>query len=322
MKAIYLVPRKIYLQKMSRVRFHQIEEIAKHCDLTYSGNGWDNYRDEETVSQNLKRLYQGDLPHFIIGFDHRGMKEFNLCKVPKINMMNEMHSPEGNKKAALEMLLSAGYDFIICHHKNEMEENVFDPIRDRMVHIPHHVNTSIFKDYNLNKNIDVLLCGSLKLEKYRLRRKFVKVIDILKKSNINAKIHQHPGGNHPDAYTNKYLIEFAKKINSAKICLTCSSIHKCAYGKYSEIPACKSLLAGDIPDERQDFFRSFMLEINEKQNETEVASTIQNLLNDEQKLNYLTKIGFQKTQQYSMDNYAKLFMCNVKKYLKGRVRLL
>jgi hypothetical protein len=318
MKAIYLVPRRLFVKKMSRVRFHQIEEIAKLCDLTYSGNGWDNYRDNETVTQNLARIYNGEMPDFIIGFDHRAMKEFNLCKVPKVNMMNEMHDPDGNQKAGLNMLKSAGYDFIICHHKNEMESKVFDSLRDRMVHIPHHVNLSIFKDYGLNKDIDVLLGGALYLKKYELRRKFVKVIDILKSRGVNAVIHEHPMGEFNDSHTNRYLIDFAKKINASKICLTCSSTLKCAYGKYSEIPACNTLLAGDIPGEREDFFRSFMLELTMKQSEKEMADSIQAILEDKNRLEYLTKLGFIKTQAYDMKNYAKLFLTHVDHFLKSR----
>ena len=318
MKAIYLVPRKQYIKKMSRVRFHQIEEIAKLCDLTYSGNGWDNYRDNETVTQNLKRIYHGSLPDVVIAFDPRELKEFSQCEVPKVTMVNEMHDPKGNQKVGLASLEASNYDFIICHHKNEMESPVFDSLRNRMVHIPHHVNLSIFKDYGFKKDIDVLLGGALYLEKYELRRKFVTVIELLQQREVNAVIHKHPMGGFNDSHTNKYLIDFAKKINASKICLTCSSTLKCAYGKYSEIPACNTLLAGDIPGEREDFFRSFMLELTMNQSEKEMADSIQATLEDKNRLEYLTKLGFIKTQAYDMKNYAKLFLTHVDHFLKSR----
>jgi hypothetical protein len=318
MKVIYLVPRRLYVKKLSRVRFHQVAEIARLCELTYSGNGWDNYRDNETVTQNLLRIYRGEMPDFIIGFDHRAMREFNRCRVPKVNMMNEMHDPDGKQEAGRDMLRSAGYDFIVCHHKNEMESPVFDSLRDRMVHIPHHVNLSIFKDYGFDKDIDVLLGGALYLKKYELRRKFVKVIGILKSRGVNAVIHEFPMGEFNDAYTDRYLIEFAKKINASKICLTCSSTLKCAYGKYSEIPACNTLLAGDIPGEREDFFRSFMLELTTEQSEVEMADSVQQMLTDKHRLEYLTKLGHVNTQAYDMKNYAKLFMVHVDYFLKTR----
>lgn len=322
MKIIYLVPKYIYTQKMSRVRFHQINEIAKLSDLIYSGPGWDNYKLNETVTENIKRIYNDDLPDCIIGFDHREMKEFSKCIIPKINMMNEMHSPEGNKKEALDMLNSAGYDFIVCHHKNEMDDPTFDSIRKKLINIPHHVNTSIFRDYGLEKTIDVLLCGSLVLNKYKLRKKFVSVIEKLKGMGINAKIHTHPGGYHPDAYTDKYLIEFAKVINSSKICLTCSSTQKCAFAKYVEIPSCNSLLAGDIPDERQEFFKSFMLEIKDTDTEKEMISSIVEMLQNNQKREELTKIGMEANKQFSMDNYAKKFLTEVQKFLNKKNKKL
>lgn len=316
MKIIYLVPQKIYLERMSRVRFHQIEEIAKISNLKYSGPGWDNYNDDDTVIKNLNRIYNGNLPDIIIAFDHRTMKEFKYCPIPKINMMNEMHSPNGDKKAGLDLLNSAGYDFIICHHENEMNDSIFNPIRYKLCHIPHHANASIFKDYNLEKTIDVLLCGALFLDKYKLRIRFIRIIKKLQKLGINAEIHQHPGGYLPDAHTNKYLIDFARKINMSKICLTCSSIYKCAFAKYVEIPLCNSLLAGDIPADRQNFFKSFMLEL-EHQTDEDMIKLILELLTDKERLSYLTKVGFDKSQIYSMDNYAKIFIDKVDKFLTG-----
>jgi hypothetical protein len=318
MRAVYLVPRKQYIKKMSRVRFHQVEEIAKLCDLTYSGYGWDNYREDETLTQNLTRIYSGRLPDIAIVFEPGALKDFNQCEVPKVIMVNEMHDSEGDQQTGLASLEQSNYDFIVCHHKNEMESPVFDSLRDRMVHIPHHVNLSIFKDYGFSKDIDVLLGGALFLEKYELRRKFVKVIDTLKSRGVNAVIHKHPMGNFNDSHTNRYLIDFAKKINASKICLTCSSTLKCAYGKYSEIPACNTLLAGDIPGEREDFFRSFMLELTVKQSEKEMADAIQQMLEDKNRLEYLTKLGFIKTQAYDMKNYAKLFLAHVDHFLKAR----
>ena len=320
MKILYLVPRNVYLEKMSRVRFHQIREIAKISDLKYSGFNWDNYQNKDTVEENVNRLYNGDRPDIIIGFDHRDLNGFKLCTVPKVNMMNEMHSPEGSKVVALEMLKSAGYDFIICHHKNEMDDSTFDSIRYKLVNIPHHVDGNIFKDYGFEKTIDVLLCGSLVLEKYKLRRRFVNIIKKLKNLGLRAKIHEHPGGYHSDAYTDRYLIDFAKSINCAKICLTCSSIHKCVYAKYVEIPFCNSLLAGDIPNEREDFFKSFMLGLNDNQTDDEMVSCIIDLLNNPLRLKELTNLGMNLNKPYTMDNYAKKFIDETDKFLKTRKR--
>jgi len=220
------------------------------------------------------------------------------------------------------MLLSAGYDFIVCHHKNEMEDAVFDPIRNKLVNIPHHVDTSIFRDYGLSKTTDVLLCGSLVLQKYRLRKRFVSVIEELSKKGYAAKIHQHPGGHHADAHTDKYLVDFAKAINASKICLTCSSIYKCAFAKYVEIPLCGSLLAGDVPDERCNFFQSFMLCLDENKSNGDFVNDIEDMLLDDEKRNKLTKIGMEQNQQYSMDKYAVKFVDAVFKFLAKRNGIL
>lgn len=318
MKILYLVPRKTFLTKTSRVRFHQIEEISKLSQLTYSGIGWDNFDNKKTLSENIKKIYDGDKPDIIISFDHFKIKNFVNCKIPKVIMMNEMHSPEGDKKSALRMILSGGYDFVVCHHKNEMESPVFDSIRSKMINIPHHVNFSIFKDYNLEKTIDVLLCGSLRLEKYQLRKKLINVIGKLQEIGINAQIHPHPGPR-PDAHTNKYMIDFAKIINRSRICLTCSSIYKCAFAKYVEIPLCKSLIMADIPNERQNFFCSFVEEINKEDSDEKIVKRILNLLENSEELEKKTNIGFEKNKTLSMQNYAKKFMIEINKFFKIKI---
>ena len=68
------------------------------------------------------------------------------------------------------------------------------------------------------------------------------------------------GYNITDADKNHTQIEFAKIINRAKICLTCSGLPKSRFGKYIEIPSCNSVVAGDIPDQDQDDFKKFVID--------------------------------------------------------------
>ena len=43
MKIIYFVDKKIYLTKMSRVRFHGMSALSKIAEVTYWGINWPNY---------------------------------------------------------------------------------------------------------------------------------------------------------------------------------------------------------------------------------------------------------------------------------------
>ena len=319
MKFCYLVPRTQYDNKTSRVRFHQIEAIGKIVETLWTGPGWDNYQDHLSVEENLKRLYKGKMPTLAIVFDYRPMIDFHKIKTLKCVIRNEMHDPDGSRENALQLMTThTNADIVICHHLNEMLNPYFHSIRNKLFNIPHSANEHIFKDYNLPKTTDVLLCGSTKIEKYQLRKKMVDVIQNLQSNNVNAKIHQHPGGWLPDAATDRYLVDFAKAINQSKICLTCSSIYKCVFGKYVEIPMCNSLLCGDVPDERQEFFRSFMLEVHESESVGRITQKIINQLNDLDSLQNKTKIGFEQSQNYTMEKYAERFVQTVQSYINTR----
>lgn len=320
MKMIYLCPRYWYLHKMSRVRFHQIQAIGNLIEMVWSGPGWDNYDNNQAVEENIQRLYGDHRPDMIIVFDmDKNIKGLCHTSIPTCMIMNEMHDPLGSKEAAYKMLVESCFDFIVCHHLNEMNHPVFNSLKGKMVNISHCANKEIFKDYNLKKDTDVLLCGSLRLEKYQLRRKFVSVIDRLIGLGYKAKVHESPNGIQTDAFTNRYLIDFAKAINSSRICLTCSSIYKCAFGKYVEIPMCRSLLAGDLPDERHEFFEQFMLVIDPDDTEDQMVAKIVSCLEGDD-IVYRTNLGFNLSQDYGMDSYANKFIEAASLFLKKRQR--
>jgi len=317
LRMIYLCPKHYYDNKMSRVRFHQIEAISKLVDMKWSGPGWEGYDANTTVQKNLEKIYD-QLPDLIIYFDHLAMKDLALSTVPRCIMMNEMHDPQGDRASCHKIFVDSDPQIIICHHKNEMENDYFDDFRSRMHNIPHCADHSIFKDYELSKTTDVLLCGSLLLEKYALRRRFIGIIEKLKAHGYKAAIYQHPGGRMGDAHTGRYLVDFAKSINAAKICLTCSSTLRCAFGKYVEIPMCRSLLAGDLPDERQEFFESFMLVIDSTDSDDQIVAKIEAQLLD---LESKTNLGYELSMDYTMDHYAQRFLATFKKYMTRKLVL-
>jgi len=105
--------------------------------------------------------------------------------------------------------------------------------------LPHHVNTEVFKDYNLNKETDGLLIGRVSQPFYQLRQKIVK------------KMNGHPGFVyyiHPfDKPGNPVptVQEYPRLINQSKTFFTCCSTRKYALLKYFEVLACKTLLLAD-----------------------------------------------------------------------------
>ena len=69
---------------------------------------------------------------------------------------------------------------------------------------------------------------------YPLRNRLLGLLPQLKKK-YTCYQHPHPGYNHSDAHTNKYLIQMAKAINQSKIVLSDSGKPRNRFGKYVEI---------------------------------------------------------------------------------------
>ncbi|MGR6836832.1 glycosyltransferase family protein [Syntrophomonas erecta] len=115
---------------------------------------------------------------------------------------------------------------------------------------PHQVNTSIFKDYGLPKDIDYLLMGDVLPRLYPLRHKILETMY----GQPGFVYHEHPGWrnfNDQDQATEYIGERYAREINRAKIFFTCCSIYKYPLLKYFEVPACNTLLlAPSLPELR------------------------------------------------------------------------
>lgn len=311
---LYLVNHDTFFTKMSRVRFHAIETIAKYADVIWWGVGWDNFDPLSDLEYNIRKLNKKiDL---IVAYKPLEIKGFANVRIPKCITYNEMW----DVPATLKEINESKVDLIICHHKNDMltYSNLLKRIEKpvKLIHIPHCAKKEIFYDYKLEKKIDILLCGTIGDKKhYPLRNKLASVL-----SKINPKykcqIYKHPGYIHSNSYTDIYLTDFAKAINSSKICVTCSSKYKYRLGKYVEIPMCNSVLAGDIPDQDEKVFREFMIEISNDMSDDEIVKILESYLVNTTLLDKKRQMGYEWSLKYTQEYYATNFIENVTLFLK------
>ena len=138
------------------------------------------------------------------------------------------------------------------------------------------------------------------------------------RDDYKVGIFYHPGYDLPDAQTNKYAIEFAKAINSTKICVTCSGTGRWRFGKYAEIPACRTAIAGDIPNDGQVHFNQFVIEINLEDSADKITSKLKEYLDDEKKLKKITDRGWLLSRKYTQEFYAAVFIEKITKILNEK----
>jgi spore maturation protein CgeB len=121
-------------------------------------------------------------------------------------------------------------------------------------------------------------------------------------------VYQHPGYVLGGAHENRYAVDFAKAINSAKICVTCSGMPKSRFGKYVEIPACNTAISADIPNEEQGAFEKFVIEINVEDDNDTIINKLKHYLDNEEELKKITQRGYLLMNKYTQDWYASVFI--------------
>lgn len=312
---LYLVDKETYIKKMSRVRFHSIEAINNISNFVMTGPNWDNYNSKKSVQENINNFnIKFDL---VIAYEIVKLINFDKINIPKCIRYNEMY----NFNDTLKEIEESNVDLVICHHENDMKtySNYYSNYHGQknkkviFAHNPHCAEKTVFKDYKLEKKLDFLLCGrclaknSLKDFHYPLRDRLHKLLEKLPKKYKWA-VQKHPRYVHNDSYTNKYLIEFSKAINSTRICLTCSGIPKSRFGKYIEIPMSNSVIAADLPDQDQDEFKEFVLEINMEMSDDEILNKLIYYADNQYLLDELKRKGLEWCKNFTQQNYATRFI--------------
>ena len=101
MKILYLCNKHYYDTKMSRVRFHAIEELSKLVYVKWWGIGYEGYNNNLTVQENIDTLeYKYDLA---VAYKPLEMKNFKDIDIPKCLTYNEMFDIELTKNEILDL---------------------------------------------------------------------------------------------------------------------------------------------------------------------------------------------------------------------------
>ena len=319
MKIAYICDKEHYLKKMSRVRFHSMQAIEKMLttkNFLWTGPNWENFDNSKTVDENLANNdFKADA---IVGYKPLEISGFAASKYLKCLRYNEMYDQEWTSKEINE----SAADIVICHHKNDYEDWKSFKFNKavELINIPHCADRSIFKDYKLPKTHDILLVGAIHVttkfgKHYPLREKMLEVLREMA-DDYKVGVYQHPGYVLGDAHENGYAVDFAKAINSAKICVTCSGAPKSRFGKYVEIPACRTAIAADIPHEEQETFKKFVIQINVEDDNKTIIEKLKRYLDNSEELEKVSYRGWMLMQKYTQEWYASVFINNISKIIQ------
>ncbi len=306
MRILHLVSKETYDHKLSRVRFHAIDAIGRMCTVKRTGPGWAGFTSADQEVKNFK-------PNFVIWYKPLTIPGYEKVNVPKCTRYNEMYAIGSTKKE----IIKSKSDLVICHHSNDIKN--YKGVPAKFVHIPHCAEKAIFKDYGLPKKYDVSLVGMISWA-YPFRERLHRLLYNKLPRHWKYERKKHPGYKIGHTLTEEEPRKFAQFVNQSKITLTCSSKFKYALSKYAEIPMCNSILAGDLPDERQDFFRQFMIVLDPNDSDGTIINKLNSYLVDDKKRQELSNKGMNiALQNMTQEHYAKNFLDTANAYLQGKL---
>ncbi|MFC5558818.1 glycosyltransferase [Ureibacillus thermophilus] len=291
--------------------------IEKFADVRY-------WQQDGNIHDILKKLnFQPDfIFHYDIGYQY--------AMAPKITGLGEINIPKGC------YVIDAHYS--PTERKKYFEQNKIDLIfsvsksaflktygnyKNQFRWLPFSIDQTIFKDWQLEKDIDFLLMGQLydrtnNTGYQTLTRKgrypFREIVLEKMRGVKGFVFHPHPGHT---ASANALVNEkYAKELNRSKMFFTCGSILQYPVLKFFEAPACKTLLLAEpVPD---------ILELGFKDGENFIACNQSNFYEksmyywkNEEERNRITENGYQFIHTKHTDEVrAKEFVDEVQRFIK------
>lgn len=233
----------------------------------------------------------------------------NTLKIPFGVFIMDLHNLNHFEKSIKE----DGVQYIFSCYRDPFLEK-FPELENRMIWFPHHVNTDIFKDYGLKKEIDMLMMGFTSENIYPLRHKIRQSL-----SQEPNFVYHHPP-NHREITDHQHVFvreRYAREINRAKLFFTCDSIFHYTVLKHFEVPACHTLLLAPESQELHDLgFKDGenYIAINEENFKEKALYYLQN---DEER-ERITKNGYQLVhQRHSTKQRAKELVQHIEKIIHG-----
>lgn len=231
---------KDFSQYLERNFYYLQLELAQIADLAVDHVGGE-------MNEILKRI--PFVPDFILFND-----QFHSTHCPPVEGVSDlqipwgmiMHDLHGKMDQRREFLTMDPPPIIFTIYRKGFRVR-YPEYQGKIRWLPHFAEPSVFYDYGQQRDIDLLLMGSLNRRIYPLRH-------LMRNTYLKREgfvYHKHPGyGNFNDQ--SPIAGNFAKEINRAKIFLTCDSIHKYPLRKYFEVPACNTLLIASPNEDLRD----------------------------------------------------------------------
>lgn len=165
-----------------------------------------------------------------------------------------------------------------------------------------HVNTAIFRDYGLPRVHDLIIYGAASREgypfRYRLSRLLRRKFKVLRFAPDKLRYNDDICGE-----------GLARKINASWLGLATTEQFDYLVGKYFEIPACRTVVLGNMNAQGRAIFDDHYIHVDDRMTDREIVEIVRSALADKNRLNDIADRMVDVVHGgYSLeDNERKLF---------------
>jgi len=234
---------------------HLIKYVDKKCNLSMFRKNIGHTHPAVFQQRMINGEIQDDDVQHIINNQHKFdaivitqsfafSGEWEKVTTPVFMILEDQHGE--NNRYQIKSAIKYGWTILTRYKPKPFNDDINDNVK-KWIWYPHSVNTDIFQDYGLEKEIVLLQTGAI--YKVYETRVFVKEY-FDKQKNLGPNWYRYiPRPKETDMVKWPVGIDYAKEINKAWMTVCCGSKMQYPVMKYFEIPAAGSIVYGDYFDE-------------------------------------------------------------------------
>lgn len=149
--------------------------------------------------------------------------------------------------------------------------------------LPHHIDPRETRDYQLDKEHDILIFGATNKSTYPFR---ARLKNILLRTNFKIKYIPTKGAIYDE--------ELSKELNKSWIAVATKSNFDYLVRKYFEISASKCVVAGNMPSQGRSIWENNFVELDESMTDKQIIEKLKNYLNNKRLLREMMESMYKK----------------------------
>jgi len=246
----------------------KLESTMNHHFLDQLTAASDDITQEPRVMSELNRyIAEGEFTHLLIPDEwfHKIDGTLEGCNVPVVELLGDHYVPWAFDRK-MKYIRENGIKHAVVF--SERFQEVYDGLIDMHCVLTGY-NSSVFSDRGLEREIDVLIHGSLGKKKHELvvypvRKWLSKVLPkIGEEAGLRIESWEHPGYWHEgNRFSGDFVGPYSDVLNRSKIAIGGSSHWRLPLKKFYEVTSCGGILLSDLPLEVMFFFEGKILEVD------------------------------------------------------------